>query len=284
MPDPEPPTPVIHISSANAEPDQYPESSLPENDAHTHQQAPPSSPQSGYSRGQGSASPDGRSNESPLPPHSPSISHEGGDLGRQSASPANSQTQFLRLPYPGTTASRQASERSSAFSSSDSLIFGDDDSRKWSSSNPSGSQVNLMRYSRGYNPLHSQYHITPGMTVANASVLTGAAMYETLKSTLDLSRPVSSAGSTASDDESNAQMTGNKYGVALGDENLLVGPEEVEADDYLHNPDPNDKDTPDCNVCNRRGFWNILGLLLVTGGILALFVAWPILYVENCPP
>lgn len=60
-------------------------------------------------------------------------------------------------------------------------------------------------------------------------------------------------------------------------EGLLLFPEDVEKDDYLHNPDPNDKDR-DCNICNSRAVVNVGGLILLTLGLLALFIAYPILY------
>lgn len=63
-------------------------------------------------------------------------------------------------------------------------------------------------------------------------------------------------------------------------EGLLLFPEDVEKDDYLHNPDPNEKDT-DCDLCNKRGIINVGGLVLLTLGILALFIAYPVMY--GCP-
>ncbi|PGG99996.1 hypothetical protein GX51_06012, partial [Blastomyces parvus] len=80
----------------------------------------------------------------------------------------------------------------------------------------------------------------------------------------------------ASDDEPvTTQTVMEKYAI-LPNENLLVFPEDVEKDDYLHNPDPNDKDR-DCNVWTRRGAINVLGLAAVVLGILSLFVIYPVL-------
>jgi len=58
---------------------------------------------------------------------------------------------------------------------------------------------------------------------------------------------------------------------------LLLFPEDIEKDDYLHNPDPNDKDKEKCDIWNKRGMMNIGGLIFVTLGILALFIAYPVL-------
>ena len=58
---------------------------------------------------------------------------------------------------------------------------------------------------------------------------------------------------------------------------LLLFPEDVEKDDWLHNPDPNEKEKRDCDVFNRRGFFNLGGLIILTVGILVLFIGYPIL-------
>jgi hypothetical protein len=60
---------------------------------------------------------------------------------------------------------------------------------------------------------------------------------------------------------------------------LLLYPEDVEKDDWLHNPDPNDPDKIRCDIFNKRGLVNVGGLALITLGILALFVGYPIMYV-----
>jgi hypothetical protein len=54
---------------------------------------------------------------------------------------------------------------------------------------------------------------------------------------------------------------------------LLLFPEDVEKDDYMHNPDPMDQDR-DCDMCNRRGILNMGGLTL---GILVLFIGYPVM-------
>lgn len=87
------------------------------------------------------------------------------------------------------------------------------------------------------------------------------------------SRAPSRAGS---DDENlNTQTVSEKYNI-LPSAGLLLFPEDVEKDDYLHNPDPNDKDR-DCDLFTRRGFVNMGGLLLITMGVLMLFVGYPVL-------
>lgn len=63
---------------------------------------------------------------------------------------------------------------------------------------------------------------------------------------------------------------------------LLLYPEDVEKDDYLHNPDPNDKEEARCDMWNRRGLANVGGLALLALGIVMLFIGYPILYVS--PP
>lgn len=88
------------------------------------------------------------------------------------------------------------------------------------------------------------------------------------------SRAPSMVGSD--DDNVNTQTVSEKYNITPS-EGLLLFPEDVEKDDYLHNPDPNDKDR-DCDICNTRGLVNVGGLALLTLGILALFIAYPVVY------
>lgn len=65
---------------------------------------------------------------------------------------------------------------------------------------------------------------------------------------------------------------------------LLLFPEDVEKDDYLHNPDPNEKEKRDCDIFNKRGLINIGGLALLTLGVLALFIGYPAAYVSPFHP
>ncbi|KAL2014439.1 hypothetical protein VTN00DRAFT_1964 [Thermoascus crustaceus] len=92
-------------------------------------------------------------------------------------------------------------------------------------------------------------------------------------SPFDDSRSPSRTGSD--DNDVNTQTVSEKYNI-MPTEGLLLFPEDVEKDDYLHNPDPNDKDR-DCNICNSRAVVNVGGLILLTLGLLALFIAYPIL-------
>lgn len=95
-------------------------------------------------------------------------------------------------------------------------------------------------------------------------------------SPFDDSRAPSRAGSD--DDNVNTQTVSEKYNI-LPSAGLLLFPEDVEKDDYLHNPDPNDKDGKlSCaDLFSRRGIVNVGGLALITIGILILFIGYPIL-------
>jgi hypothetical protein len=59
---------------------------------------------------------------------------------------------------------------------------------------------------------------------------------------------------------------------------LLLFPEDVEKDDYLHNPEPGDNDREKCNIFTKRGIVNVGGLALITCGLLFLFIGFPALY------
>ena len=88
------------------------------------------------------------------------------------------------------------------------------------------------------------------------------------------SRSPSRAGS---DDENvNTQTVSEKYNI-LPSAGLLLFPEDVENDDYLHNPDPNDENTRECDIFTKRGLVNVGGLGLIVVGILVLFIGYPIL-------
>lgn len=94
-------------------------------------------------------------------------------------------------------------------------------------------------------------------------------------SPFDDSRAPSRAGSD--DDNINTQTVSEKFNI-LPSAGLLLFPEDVEKDDWLHNPDPNDKDR-DCDIFSRRGLVNVGGLAFITLGILVLFIGYPIMYV-----
>lgn len=61
---------------------------------------------------------------------------------------------------------------------------------------------------------------------------------------------------------------------------LLLFPEDVEKDDYLHNPGPDDKEEK-CDIWNKRGMMNVGGLLFVVLGVLTLFIGFPVMYVHT---
>jgi hypothetical protein len=79
-----------------------------------------------------------------------------------------------------------------------------------------------------------------------------------------------------SDEEINTQTVSSKYNI-MPSPGLLIYPEDVEQDDYLHNPDPNDPDTVRCEIWSKRGIANVGGLIFITLGVLALFVAFPVM-------
>lgn len=95
------------------------------------------------------------------------------------------------------------------------------------------------------------------------------------------SRAPSRAGSD-DDNVVNTQTVSEKYNI-LPSAGLLLFPEDVEKDDYLHNPDPNEKDKRECDIFTKRGIVNVGGLGLIVVGILVLFIVYPILYDANDP-
>lgn len=79
---------------------------------------------------------------------------------------------------------------------------------------------------------------------------------------------------SSDDDNVNTQTVSEKYNI-MPTEGLLLFPEDVEKDDYLHNPDPADRER-DCDICNTRGLVNVGGLALLVTGIVALFIIYPV--------
>lgn len=57
---------------------------------------------------------------------------------------------------------------------------------------------------------------------------------------------------------------------------LLLFPEDVEKDDWLHNPSPDDKEEK-CDIFSKRGLVNVGGLVFITLGVLVLFIGYPVL-------
>ncbi|CAG8959774.1 hypothetical protein HYFRA_00001681 [Hymenoscyphus fraxineus] len=93
-------------------------------------------------------------------------------------------------------------------------------------------------------------------------------------SPFDDSRAPSRAGSD--DEHVNTQTVSEKYNI-MPSAGLLLFPEDVEKDDYLHNPDPNESDREKCDIWTKRGMTNVGGLLFITLGVLMLFVGYPAL-------
>lgn len=77
----------------------------------------------------------------------------------------------------------------------------------------------------------------------------------------------------------NTQTVTEKYN-CVPTPGLLVFPEDVELDDEMHNPDPDEKEHRDGNIWTKRGAVNLGGLGLLLLGMLSLFIIWPVLYVE----
>lgn len=96
----------------------------------------------------------------------------------------------------------------------------------------------------------------------------------------DSSRVPSRSGSV--DDSVNTQTVSEKYNI-MPSAGLLLFPEDIEKDDYLHNPDPNDKDGQRCDIWNKRGMMNLGGLIFITIGVLVLFIGYPVLYDFDLP-
>lgn len=90
-------------------------------------------------------------------------------------------------------------------------------------------------------------------------------------------RPHSRAGS---EEDLNTQTVSEKYNI-LPSAGLLLFPEDVEKDDYLHNPDPNEKEVRDCDVFTKRGAVNVGALVVLTVGLLFLFIGYPVMYVSS---
>jgi len=94
-------------------------------------------------------------------------------------------------------------------------------------------------------------------------------------SPFDDSRAPSRAGSD--DDNVNTQTVSEKYNI-MPSAGLLLFPEDVEKDDWLHNPGPDDNKRDKCDIWTKRGITNVGGLLIVTVGLLVLFIGYPVLY------
>jgi hypothetical protein len=112
-------------------------------------------------------------------------------------------------------------------------------------------------------------------TSVSSDLLSRDSRYGLFHSPFDHSRTPSRAGSM-DDGHLNTQTVAEKYNIMPSD-GLLVYPEDVEKDDYLHNPQPGDDKQEDCNIFTKRGIVNVGGLALIVIGILILFVGYPAL-------
>lgn len=86
---------------------------------------------------------------------------------------------------------------------------------------------------------------------------------------------VPSSGSASDDNDVNTQTVSEKFNIMPTD-GLLLFPEDVEKDDYLHNPEAGDAER-DCDIWNRRGLLNVGGLAVLTIGLLMLFIGYPVM-------
>lgn len=78
------------------------------------------------------------------------------------------------------------------------------------------------------------------------------------------------------DNDVNTQTVSEKYNI-MPSAGLLLFPEDIEKDDYLHNPDPNEKEKRECDIFTKRGIVNVGALLIITLGLLVLFIGYPVL-------
>lgn len=84
-----------------------------------------------------------------------------------------------------------------------------------------------------------------------------------------------------SDDDVSIYPMGEKFDVFAHADHLIVYPKDIEADDELHAPDGKKIDR-DFNFWTKRGLVNLGGLALLVGGILFLFIGYPVIFfVQN---
>lgn len=87
----------------------------------------------------------------------------------------------------------------------------------------------------------------------------------------------SSRSHSFDDGDLNTQTVAQKFNITPS-EGLILYPHDVEKDDYLHNPQPGEKETRECGLFTRRGVINLGGLAFITIGVSILFIIWPVLY------
>ena len=100
-------------------------------------------------------------------------------------------------------------------------------------------------------------------------------------SPFDDSRPNTRPGSPT--ESLNTQTVQEKFNITPS-AGLILFPEDVEKDDYLHNPDPpGSKGADDYSLWNRRALVNLGGLIFVTIGLLCLFIGYPNIVMTAAP-
>ena len=87
--------------------------------------------------------------------------------------------------------------------------------------------------------------------------------------------PYSQSAPALSEDGLNTQTVVERFAI-VPDTNLIMRPEEEEMDDYLHNPDAEEK-APGSRWCSSRGLRNIGCLALIFAIVVALAVTLPVL-------
>jgi hypothetical protein len=220
------------------------------------------------------------------PPHITVNSGSGGNILDSTRS--NSPDSTISLSSPSTPGlSRQLlPAEGSAFSGQSRRIAG---SPIYGSPNVGASTEMLLppsktRVHRPFQDMAESYsRSTSAMSSRRTSFSSDAgsrdSRYGPFASPFDDSRAPSRAGSD--DDNINTQTVSEKYNI-MPSAGLLLFPEDVEKDDWLHNPDPNDKDREKCDIFTKRGILNVGGLAFITIGILVLFIGYPVLY--ETPP
>jgi hypothetical protein len=182
---------------------------------------------------------------SPSSPQSSTVGTPG--VSRQLAPPHRSPTaQSSQIPGPGRCSSPAVAE------SSEMLL-----------------PASRARAPRSYQDSSKDNPSQSASTMSSRGTSWGSIM-----SPFDDSRAPSWTGSD--DGIINMQTVSQRYNI-IPSEGLLVFPEELENDDYLHNPDPSDRGRERCDIWTKRGLLNLGSLFLVAVGILVLFIGYPVL-------
>lgn len=86
--------------------------------------------------------------------------------------------------------------------------------------------------------------------------------------------PYIEASASSSDDGLNTQTVAERFAI-VPDQNLIIQPDDLESDDYLHNPDPNEK-VRRFELFSSRGYWNLCGLAALLIIIISVAIALPV--------